>query len=141
MTTPNIPIACDPRAFTQQERPRALELSLGVLRHWPTKIEKLSDGYLLHYQGDSQRLLQLAQFVANETRCCPWASFAIEFDAAPLSEPKTLRLRMTGSAEGKALLAQGFEYLAQNYTERDPGFDADSVEAFVQGWEERQRSA
>ena len=141
MTLSAIPIACHPRAFTKQERPRALELSLNVIRHWPTKLEELSDGYLLHYQGDSERWLELAQFVANETRCCPWASFAIELDAAPAGEPKTLRLRMTGSAEGKALLAKGFEYLAQDYGQREPELDPDAVEAFVQGWEEHQRSA
>ena len=141
MTPPSIPIACDPYAVTQHERAKALELGLNVIRRWPTKIEELTEGYLFHYQGDPQRWLELARFVNNETRCCPWASFALELDATEAGKPNSLRLRMTGPAEGKALLAQGFEYLEQHHAELQPEIDAGSAEAFVQGWVTRQRSA
>jgi hypothetical protein len=107
----DIPIACDPLVFSKDQRTEHHELSRNVIVRWPSKTEELEDGYLFHYEGNEERFLAIARWASSEHRCCAWASFAIEMDPFSKDQPGTIRLRLRGGAEGKALLRDGFALL------------------------------
>jgi hypothetical protein len=110
-----IPFACDPFVFSKDQRTEHHALAKNVFVHWPTKREELSDGYLLHYQGDEALFLNLAKWASSEHSCCAWATFSIEMQPFAHGTAGGIRLRMTGGAEGKAVIAEGIAVL-----ENDP---------------------
>jgi hypothetical protein len=106
-----IPLACDPFVFSKDQRTEHHALAKNVFLHWPTKREELPDGYLLHYQGDEALFLDLAKWASSEHSCCAWASFSIEMEPFAHGTSGGIRLRMTGGAEGKAMIAEGLAVL------------------------------
>ena len=91
-------IAC---ALTEAEqRARRNELTHGLLGQI-RGIRELADGYELQFDGTSETIEILGQFIATESRCCPILRF--ELDVPPHCAPIVLRLR--GPANAKAFLA------------------------------------
>jgi hypothetical protein len=111
-----IPIACNPRVFTQDERAAHFALARDVLFDAPLRRDDLPDGFLFHYQGDELRFLAIARFVAGEHRCCPWASFAVEMDPFAGGAPGAIRLRFISGTESKAALAGMLEQVRANHS-------------------------
>ena len=64
------------------------------------KRTELKDGYQFTIDRDKVSVPDLAEWVANEARCCPAVTFHVEL---PASGPLTLRL--DGGADVKAFLA------------------------------------
>jgi hypothetical protein len=107
----DIPVACDPLVFTKEERLAHLALAKDLLVRWPQRKEELEDGFLFHYEGDEDRFLALARWAADEHRCCPWGTYAVEAGPSVEGRPGALKLRWGGSREGKAFLADALKYL------------------------------
>src|SRR5262245_23441379 len=105
-----IPIACVPTALSIEERAVHVALSIDTIARWPARREELPDGYLFEYQGDEQRFLALARWVAGEHRCCPWASYSVAMEPFVAPATGTIRLRVTTSAEGAAFLKTCYQH-------------------------------
>jgi len=110
-----IPLACDPFVFSKEQRTEHHTLAKNVFLRWPIERQELPDGYLLHYQGDEALFLDLARWASSEHSCCAWATFSIEMEPFAHGTAGAIRLRMTGGAEGKAMIAEGIAVL-----ENDP---------------------
>ncbi len=98
-----VPIACDLSVFTPAERRAHSALFEEVVLGQARSIEELEDGYVYHYTypADSELLLVLSRWVANERRCCPFLWFGLEVEP----EGGELLLRLRGREGVKALLA------------------------------------
>lgn len=59
-----------------------------------------ADGYLFTYPADAQTILELAEFVTLERRCCPFFDFTLQV-AAEVGE---VRLTIGGGPEVKEFL-------------------------------------
>ena len=91
-------LACNMGALTQAQRTHHREMTERLLK--AAKRADLKDGYLFTIDRDKVSVPDLAEWVANEARCCPAVDFHIEL---PASGPLTLRL--DGGADVKAFLA------------------------------------
>ncbi len=94
----DVPIACDFTAIAPAERPQHQELAIQILTALVEETRELRDGYAWRYAPNHFSLV--ADFVANERRCCPFFTFVIEVtrDGGPIW------LRITGSSETKRYL-------------------------------------
>ena len=92
---PAVPLACVPSAIPHAERAAHFELlaQLGVRSR---AKREFPDGYA--YRFDSADFDDLARWVGNERRCCPFLRFAIELE--PKGGPIWVRLSgPTGTRE------------------------------------------
>lgn len=93
MTSPasSLPvIACVPQAIPLDERASHFELGRQLLNSRARSRESLPGGYKFIFEAEL--LVDIARFVANERRCCPFMTFEIQVSGGDGS----LRLRMTG---------------------------------------------
>ena len=93
-SNPQRVLACDMSALTAEQRARHREMTTRLLAH--ATIKELHEGYELTVErpsgGDARAGLtapELAEWVANESRCCPALDFHL---ALPAFGPLTLRL-------------------------------------------------
>ena len=96
-----VPLACVPGAIPAAQRPAHFAL---VTRLFTAAARERRDpsggaeGYAFRFDADA--FDDLARWIANERRCCPFLSFALEL--APDGGP--LWLRLTGPAGTRAFL-------------------------------------
>jgi hypothetical protein len=97
MTTPTphaptlaIPLACVPGAIPAGGRDAHFELLTRLFTTAARERRGLPDGYA--YRFDADALGDLARWIANERRCCPFLTFTVEL--SPNDGP--LWLRLTG---------------------------------------------
>ncbi len=83
---------CRLDALTTEERERHLAL-WKRLQASRQEVRELANGYAIGFPGDSKTLMEVAEFVSRERRCCPFFTFEIE----AAGEDKPLWLRLTGS--------------------------------------------
>ena len=107
-----IPVVCNPLVFTEAQRDRHFDLSKDVLLRWPQSRAELPDGYLFSYQADEERFRTLAGWAAAEHVCCPWATYSVELGPSS-NGVAAIRVRVVGTAEGKAFLTAAYRYLAE----------------------------
>jgi hypothetical protein len=90
-------------ALTDAERARHSEVAL-AMRSAVAAVVPVSGGYRLDFdtEAGSGRILQLAEFVALESRCCAFLTFNIQVATGTPG----LALTMTGPA-GTAAFLQG----------------------------------
>ncbi len=90
--TPQVPLACVPAAIPADERPAHFALVGRLFTETVRERRDLPNGLAFRFADDDFE--QVARFVANERRCCPFLRFeiAVEPDGGPV------RLRMTGPA-------------------------------------------
>jgi len=69
---------CNLKAFTQAERVRHEQLSK-KLREARLEIKELSDGFAFRLQAEAVSLVDLAEWVSGERKCCPFFDFGIDF--------------------------------------------------------------
>jgi hypothetical protein len=81
---------CRLDALTKQERERHLAL-WKQLKESRQEVRELADGYAVRFPGDAKHLLDVAEFVSRERRCCPF--FTFEMEVAGEDKPLWLRLR------------------------------------------------
>lgn len=91
-------LACNMGALTPAQRTHHREMTERLLK--VSKRSDLKDGYLFTIDREKVSVSDLAEWVANEARCCPAVDFHVEL---PASGPLTLRL--DGGADVKAFLA------------------------------------
>jgi hypothetical protein len=87
-------------AIPEGERAAHAALASGLFAKLVRERRDVPGGYAFRFEAD--RLADLARFVANERRCCPFLSFRIEL--APDEGP--VWLRITGPPGTRQLLAQ-----------------------------------
>ena len=76
---------CNLKAFTTAERVRHEQLSK-KLREARVEIKELSDGFAFRLQAEAVSLVDLAEWVSGERKCCPFFDFGIDLqgDGGPL---------------------------------------------------------
>jgi hypothetical protein len=93
-----IPLVCNLAAIPAGER-QAHELLAKQLFYDPAlERHELDDGYAFQFRADQYP--QLAAFIANERRCCPFFRFTLEVEP----EQGPIWLRLTGGEGVKELL-------------------------------------
>jgi hypothetical protein len=95
------PLACNPGAFTAEERARWQELGNRFIRQAGAPRE-LPNGYAFEVERAPATLADLAEFVELESRCCPFVDFAVRVPAGG----RRVVLEMTGRKGVKELLAE-----------------------------------
>ena len=91
--------ACNLNALTREER--ATHQRLGeALRNAVREQKELRNGYAFRLRHDA--LTNVAQWVALESRCCPFFTFAIEIDR----DQGPVWLRITGSLGVKKFMRE-----------------------------------
>jgi hypothetical protein len=86
--TDEIPIACVLSDPELAQRMAALEADVFVAVR---ETRELEDGYAFRFPSDTGWLVQLATFIAEERRCCPF--FTFELVCEPGEGPIWLHLR------------------------------------------------
>jgi hypothetical protein len=97
--SPNIPLACVMAAIPEAERSSHAALASALFVDRVRERRDLPDGYAFRFEVDA--LVDLARFLVNGRRCCPFLSFDIA--VAPSDGP--VWLRMTGPDGTRELLA------------------------------------
>ena len=92
-----VEFACVPGAICASERREHFDL-IGQLLRECLREQELPNGYEFEFTADA--LPRLAQFVANERRCCPF----IDFEITVGRKPWPTRLRLTGDEGVKDVL-------------------------------------
>jgi hypothetical protein len=91
-------LACDRTALSPEQRARHRAVTLRLLTHSTRK--DLADGFLFTIDRQHISVAELAEWVADESRCCPAVDFHVELPAfGPLA------VRVDGGADVKAFLA------------------------------------
>ena len=97
-TNHDLPLACDLLALEADVRATHVGAAAQLLRSDAAEVTELPDGYVFRYRADQYE--QVVQFIANERRCCPFFTFALE--VTPAQGP--LWLRITGREGAKEIL-------------------------------------
>ena len=84
--------SCRLDALTREERERHLAL-WKRLQASRQEVRELANGYAIGFPGASKTLMEVAEFVSRERRCCPFFTFEIEVGG----EDQPLWLRLMGS--------------------------------------------
>ena len=91
-------LACNMNALTKEQRTRHEAVTKRLLQHATRK--DLAEGYLFTIDRAYVSVAELAEWVADESRCCPAVDFHVELPAfGPLT------LRMDGGADVKQFIA------------------------------------
>lgn len=96
-------IACNPKAIAAAERPRYQELTKR-LRTAARDRRELANGYALLLEGKEIALVELAEWIGFERKCCPF----LTFELVASGNKKDWTLRLTGPEGTKAVLTQSF---------------------------------
>ena len=87
-------------AIPEAERSSHVALASALFVERVLERRDLADGYAFRFEADA--VVDLARFVMNERRCCPFLSFEISV----ASDGGPVWLRMTGPDGARELLAQ-----------------------------------
>jgi len=91
-------LACNMNALTKEQRARHVTVTKRFLEHATRK--ELADGYAFTIDRAHLSVAELAEWVADESRCCPAVDFHV---GLPAFGPLTLRL--DGGADVKEFIA------------------------------------
>ena len=91
-------LACNMNALTKEQRTRHTAVTMRLLEH--ATREDLPDGYRFTIDRAHVSVAELAEWVADESRCCPAVDFHVELPAFG-----ALTLRLDGGTDVKAFIA------------------------------------
>ncbi|MFL6244484.1 MAG: hypothetical protein ACJ74H_00540 [Thermoanaerobaculia bacterium] len=91
-------LACNMNALTREQRARHEVVTRRLLQHATRK--DFADGYLFTLDRAHISVADLAEWVADESRCCPAVDFHVELPAFG-----ALTLRLDGGADVKEFIA------------------------------------
>lgn len=94
-----VPVACNPQALPAAAWAAHRDTTRELFGRLREESRELPDGYAFRFPAAA--LVHVAAFVEGERRCCPFLAFTIEVPPAEAS----ITLRITGNAEGKAVIA------------------------------------
>ena len=86
------PLACNLTALGSEERAAHQALTAKLFRS-AQSVERLPNGLALRFPNETPTLRRLADFIANEERCCPFLTFDIRVEP----QKAELRLSITGT--------------------------------------------
>ena len=97
-SAPRAALACVPGAIPAGERPAHCALAARLFSEAARERRDVPNGYAFRFEAEA--FDEVARFVANERRCCPFLTFALEVspDAGPLW------LRLSGPAGTREFL-------------------------------------
>lgn len=98
-----LPIACNLNALNNAEQGRRAELS-ARLQKSVRAILPIPSGYTFRLPSDDQTLLEVAEFISFERRCCPFLSFQISLNESD----EAITVQLTGRHGVKEFLAAEF---------------------------------
>ena len=98
------PLVCIVDAIPPDERPAHFALLTRLFSEVARERREVPDGYAFRFDPDA--FDDVARFVANERRCCPFLTFAL--DLAPNAGP--LWLRLTGPVGTREFLDAELPY-------------------------------
>jgi len=98
-----VPIACNLNALNNVEQERRAELS-ARLQKLVRAIVPIPDGYIFRLPSNDQTLLEVAEFISFERRCCPFLSFQISLNESD----EAVTVQLTGRDGVKEFLAAEF---------------------------------
>jgi hypothetical protein len=93
----DVPLACVAEAIPEGERAAHFALIARLFGERPRQKAALADGY--EYQFDDEDFRDIARFVENERRCCPFLTFSIE-----VTPDSGVRLRLLGPPRTREFL-------------------------------------
>lgn len=88
--TEETPFYCNLKALSTMERDRHKQL-IQKLAEAKVETKQLPDGYAFRLRGEMVSLLDLAEWISAERKCCPFFDFEIELQRE--SGPLWLKLR------------------------------------------------
>ena len=91
-------LTCNMNALTKEQRTRHEAMTKRLLEH--AMRNERDDGYLFTIDRAHISVAELAEWVADESRCCPGVDFHVELPAFG-----SLTLRIDGGADVKAFIA------------------------------------
>ena len=91
MEDQTFPFACDMTALEPPTRQQHIATTQALFEAVEF-VDELPNGYAFRLPNESEVLMRVARFVANERRCCPFFGFGLELE--PENGP--LWLRLTG---------------------------------------------
>lgn len=94
------PVACDLSVFGQSERVEHMALARSLWKQAKQIIEH-KDGFTFVFEQTPRLENQVAHWVNDERKCCPFFSFEV----AKERESSTLKLQITGPGGAKEILA------------------------------------
>jgi len=114
---------CNIKALSPAERQRQKELGQ-ELRAASVETKELPDGYAFQLRSETAPLADLAEWISNERKCCPFFDFdiALERDGGPLW------LKLRGNEGVKAFIRSEFG-LAPGRTEKPVGQPSGRIRA------------
>ena len=103
MNTTQSKFYCNTKALTAEERAHHKQLSekLWAARKATVETEK---GYEFQFGPQDVTLVELADWIANESKCCPFFDFHIDLE----NEGKLICLRLTGEEGVKQFIRAEF---------------------------------
>ena len=103
MTTTQSKFYCNSKALTPEERAHHKQLSEKLMAA-RKGIQETAKGYEFQFSPKSVSLAELADWVAAESKCCPFFDFHLDLER----EGKLLCLRLTGEEGIKAFIRAEF---------------------------------
>jgi hypothetical protein len=94
---------CDMKAMSKTERERYVALR-EKLEGAVDKTEELESGYAFRLRSEAVSLLEVAEWVEKERKCCPF----FDFEIAAEREDGPVRLKISGAEGVKAFLRMEF---------------------------------
>ena len=90
-TTQNIPLTCNMDVFTPAERENHIQTTTQLFQRVQT-VHEVENGFEFMFPNfdAAENLTQLAEFIFNERRCCPFLEFTLRI--APNDMPISLLL-------------------------------------------------
>jgi hypothetical protein len=104
MTTVHSKFFCNTKALTAEERARHKSLTEKLMSA-RKEIVETEKGYEFQYSPSEVSLAELAEWVAAESKCCPFFDFHIDLER----EGKLACLRLTGEEGIKAFIRAEFK--------------------------------
>ncbi len=105
------PFACNLKAFQPQERLQWRKL-LDQVTAAVLVTRELSDGYALQVDTRRASIVEVAEWVSLERKCCPFFDFRVELQG----ETETLWLSLTGREGVKQFIEMDFTSLKDKLT-------------------------
>ena len=99
---------CNTKALTPAERARHTQLT-NKLKSIRKEVVETEKGYDFQYSPSEVSLLDLADWVVAERKCCPFFDFHIDLER----EGSLLRLQLTGEDGVKEFIRSEFRVLAK----------------------------
>ena len=103
MNTTQSKFYCNTKALTPEERARHKQLSEKLMAARKATVET-DGGYEFQFSPQDATLAELADWVVNESKCCPFFDFHIDLE----NEGKLICLRLTGEEGVKQFMRAEF---------------------------------